>query len=152
MTAARYGVDTNVLVYVHMPALAGHEVVGAALTAFVRRPGTSLVLSPLVLHELVHVITDPRRFDPPVPMSEAVALAGGYLRRTNVTCVDATGTAMELALDLLARHRLGRKRVFDALLAATLLVNGVDTLITCNPDDFRMFDDLTVLDPRTDVL
>lgn len=152
MTSTRYGVDTNVLVYVHMPAMAHHEAVSAALMGLVRRPGTSLVLSPLVLHELVHVITDPRRFDPPVAMAEAVALARGYLRRTNVTCVDASGAAMEHALDLLARHRLGRKRVFDALLAATLLVNGVDTLITCNPADYGVFSDLMVLDPRTDAL
>ncbi len=152
MTTARYGVDTNVLVYVHMPAVVHHEVVSAALTELVRRPGTSLMLSPLVLHELVHMITDPRRFDPPVPMAEAVALAKGYLRRTNVRCMDTTGAAMELALDLLSQHRLGRKRVVDALLTATLLVNGVDTLITCNPDDFGVFADLTVLDPRTDAL
>jgi predicted nucleic acid-binding protein len=105
-----------------------------------------------VLHELVHVITDPRRFDPPVPMPEAVALARGYLRRTNVTCVDATGAAMELALDLLARHRLGRKRLFDALLTATLLVNGVDTLVTCNAPDYGVFDELSLLDPRIDPL
>jgi hypothetical protein len=39
-----------------------------------------------VLHEFVHVITDGRRFDRPVAMTEALTLARGYLGRSNVEC------------------------------------------------------------------
>lgn len=83
-------------------------------------------------------------------MSEAVALARSYVGRTNVDCIDVTGEAVALALDLLDRHHLGRKRVADTLLAATCICHGVMTLVTCNLDDFSPFENLTLLDPRVD--
>jgi hypothetical protein len=46
-------------------------------------------------------------------------------------------------------HRLGRKRIADTLLATTLSQNGVNEIITCNPDDFEPFVDLRILDPRS---
>jgi predicted nucleic acid-binding protein len=48
------------------------------------------------------------------------------------------------------RHRLGRKRIADTLFAATLLTHGVTELITCNPSDFRIFEGLTLIDPRSE--
>jgi len=148
MTPARYCLDTNVLVLAHMPNVAGHAAVNPFLASLARRDNTHLAVTPLVLHELVHVITDARRFEPPVDMSEAIALARSYLGRTNVDCLDVTEEAMALALDLLDRHRPGRKRIADALLTATCLVHGVTALVTCNPEDFSQFADLTLLDPR----
>lgn len=150
MSTDRYGLDTNVLVLAHLPAMAGHRNVNRFLATLARRERTRLAVTPLVLHELTHVITDARRFDPPVAMSEAVALARSYLGRSNVDCLDVTEGAVALALDLLDRHHLGRKRIADALLAATYRVNGVVTLLTCNTDDFSVFaPEIRVVDPRT---
>ena len=55
---------------------------------------------------------------------------------------------MQFALHLLERHRLGRKRMTDTLLASTLLRHGVNSIMTCNPSDFALFTDLEVIDPR----
>jgi hypothetical protein len=52
-------------------------------------------------------------------------------------------------LYLLDSYDLGRKRMADALLAATLLTNSVREIITCNGDDFRVFEGPKVTDPRT---
>ena len=41
------------------------------------------------------------------------------------------------------------KRIADTLFAAALLTSGVHDLITCNPDDFRVFEELRLIDPRT---
>ena len=145
----RRGVDTNVLIYAHMPALPGHEAVRRYLLGELSRPETRLVITPLVLHELIHIITDGRRFDPAVSMSEAVALARLYLTRSNVDCLAIGEEVAIAALELLERYRLGRKRIADTLFAAALLVSGVHELITCNPDDFRVFEELSLTDPRT---
>jgi predicted nucleic acid-binding protein len=142
------GVDTNVLIYAHLPALSDHAVVRRFLLGQLRQPGVTLVVTPLILHEFVHVITDPRRFDPPVAEAEALILARLYLGRSNVDCVAVTESALRLALDLLERHGLGRKRIADSLLAATLLRHDIRELITCNPRDFAPFDALRLIDPR----
>jgi len=141
------GLDTNVLVYAHMPAFAEHSLVRSFLLRQLAERELTLVVSPGVLHELVHVITDPRRFDPPVAIGEALALARVYLGRANVECVATDASALQLALMLLERHNLGRKRLADALFAATLLSNGVTEVITCNRGDFEPFEGLTVIDP-----
>lgn len=146
----RYGLDTNVLIYAHLPVFPGSGVVRAYLQRGLVDDRRRFSLTALVLHEFVHIVTDPRRFDPPVVMAEALSLAGSYLGRTNVDCLPVDERSMRLAVDLLEAHQLGRKRIADALLAATLLRHGVTAIVTCNPGDFAIFDELTVIDPRAD--
>lgn len=144
----RLGVDTNVLVYAHIPAMPDHRAVRGFVQSRLEEAKSALIVTPLVLHELVHVITDARRFDPPVAMGEALALANSFLHRSNVECVAVDEDSIALAFKLLDRHALGRRRVADTLLAATLMRHHVTDLITCNPCDFELFDALTIIDPR----
>ncbi len=141
-------VDTDVLVYTHLPATAEQERVRRFLHSRLAAPRVTLAVTPMVLHELVHVITDPRRFDPPVTMSEALAIARLYIGRSNITCLAPDEEALADAFTLLEHHQLGRKRIADTLLAATLLRHGVSEIITCNTADFAPFDGLKVVDPR----
>ena len=143
----RLGLDTNVLIYAHLPALPPHEGVRAYLQAALRRPDTVLVVTMMILHEFVHIVTDARRFEPPLTMSEALALVRLYLGRSNVKCVPVDEESGLLMSELLDRHRLGRNRIADTLLAATLITHGVTQLVTCNGEDFRLFEDLHIVDP-----
>lgn len=147
----RTGLDTNVLIQAHLPGLARHQLARDYLVEQLEVPDATLAVTPLVLHEFVHVVTDERRFDPPVSMSEAVAIARGYVGRSNVECLAVDEGSLLLALDLLARHRLGRKRIADALLAATLLTHGVRRLATFNVADFAPFEPLQASEPRLGV-
>jgi predicted nucleic acid-binding protein len=142
------GVDTNVLVYAHVASLPEHGLVREYLADQLARKDVTLVVTPSVLHEFVHVVTDARRFDPPVEMGEALALARLYVGKANVECVATDAEALLDALALVDRNRLGRKRLADTLLAATLLRHGVSQLVTCNPGDFEVFSRLSVVDPR----
>ena len=143
----RIGVDTNVLVYAHMPSMSQHGAVRAHLLSRLEDSDTTLVLTPAILHELIHVITDARRFDPPVTMAEAIATARIYLDASNVECIPIDAGAMTRALSLMESHQLGRKRAADILYAATLLQHEVHHLITCNARDFDTFDELVTIDP-----
>ena len=146
----RCGIDTNVLVYAHLPGVPEHERVRDWLLAIFSQTDAILVVTPAILHELVHVITDGKRFDPPVPMNEALALAGRYLQASNVECVATDAAATALAFSLLERHRLGRKRLADTLFAATLLSAGVNEMATCNVRDFAVFEGFRLIDPTSD--
>lgn len=143
----KLGVDTNVLIYAQMPALPQHGRARSYLLDKLQRGDTTLVLTPSILHEFIHLVTDSRRFAPPVGMREALAVARLYLNRPNIVCLAADEASTHLAFDLLERYRLGRRRLADTLFAATLLRNGVRTLLTCNPQDFRVFEGLEVIDP-----
>lgn len=145
----RRGLDTNVLVYAHIPAFPEHEPVRRFLTGQLDSEEVTLVVTPAVLHEFVHVVTDARRFEPPLTMAEALAVARLYIGRSNVECVAADEGAVEQAFYLLERHALGRKRIADTLFAATLMSHGVSELVTCDPRDYALFDGLSVIDPRS---
>lgn len=144
----KLGIDSNVLLQAHLPGLDRHELAHRYLNQQLASPGVVLVLTPLVLHEFVHVVTDSRRFDPPVAMTEALSLARGYLGRSNVDCISTDEASLLLALDLMSRHHLGRKRIADTLFAATLLAHGVHRLVTFNVADFKVFEDLTAIEPE----
>ena len=147
----RYGLDTNVLVYAHLPVFTESDRVRTYLQRALADDRRRLIVTPLVLHEFVHVVTDARRFEPPVTMPEALEIAGGYLERSNVDCLAVDEESTRLAFRLLDRHGLGRRRIADALLAATLLSHGAKTIVTCNPADFTLFGDPAVVDPRATV-
>jgi predicted nucleic acid-binding protein len=70
-------------------------------------------------------------------LQRVLALARLYLGRSNVACVATDAEALADAFALVDCHRLGRKRLADTLLAATLLRHGVRQLVTCNPGDFE---------------
>jgi predicted nucleic acid-binding protein len=89
--------------------------------------------------------------DPPVAVMEAVAVARVYLDASNVQCVPTDAAAARLTLELVERHRLGRKRLADTLFAATLLRNDVNTLLTFNHGDFGLFEGLSTIDPRAEL-
>jgi len=131
-----------------MPGLPQHEPVRRYLLDQLAQEDVTLVITPGILHEVVHIITDGRRFDPPVTMKGALGVARGYLDRTNVECLSVDEPSLLQAFNLLERYQLGRKRIADTLLAASLLNEGVRELITCNMDDFRIFEELTLIDPR----
>jgi toxin-antitoxin system PIN domain toxin len=144
----RRGVDTNVLVYAHISQSPQHEAVRSFLLGQLAQDDVTLVVTPIILHEFLHIVTDARRFDPPVPMTDALAVARGYLGRANVECLSMDERSLVIAFDLLERHQLGRRRIADTLFAATLLNHGVRELITCNKTDFQIFEELTLIDPR----
>jgi toxin-antitoxin system PIN domain toxin len=143
-----YGIDTNVLIYAHLTSFAEHQRVHAFLLSYLNEPEVTLAVTPLVLHEFLHVVTDAKRFSPPLDMSEAITVVNLYLGRSNVSCLSVSQACLELCLQLLETHKLGRKRIADTLFAATLLHHGVTQMITCNPGDFRIFAGLTLIDPR----
>lgn len=143
----RRALDTNVLVMAHIAAMPHHEQVRRYLSEQLALLETTFVVTPLILHEFVHVITDPRRFTPAVAMHEATAIARLYLDSSNIECVGVDRHAMSLATALLDKHRLGRKRIADTLVAASLLQNNVSEIVTCNGSDFAVFNAFTLIDP-----
>ncbi|MGE0491461.1 MAG: type II toxin-antitoxin system VapC family toxin [Vulcanimicrobiota bacterium] len=140
-------VDTNLLIYAQFPAFSEHEMSLAALQALLSDRTRRMVVTVSILHEMVHVVTDSRRFDPPLSMAQAIGEARLYLGRSNVRVLHSDEIDLVNALALLEEHKLGRHRVADSLLAATLRRYQVRTLWTRNIRDFRLFPFLDVSDP-----
>ena len=141
------GLDTDVLVHWLMQGAPRQARVQSRILAHLGNPGARFAIAPQCLNEFVHVVTDSKRFVSPLPMHEAIDLASQLWRAEEVVPVLPTVTAVARTWDLLAKHGLGRKRILDTSLAATLESAGIRELWTFNIKDYALFSFLTAVDP-----
>ena len=140
-------VDTNILIYAHCSQFPEHSKARSNMEALLQDLDCRVVLTVPILHEFLHVITDGRRFEQPATMEQATGIVRGYHGRTNVRILTTEETDLLNAIALVNMHKLGRKRLADTLLAATLRRYGVNLLQTRNRRDFKVFEFLTTQDP-----
>lgn len=140
------GLDCNILVQL---AIAEHPA-NARTLAVVQaetEKGTKLVFPSLVATEFLHVVTDDRRFSPPLTMAEATDWLQEFLGSSAVGLIEPTQVSMEQTLRWMRQFNLGRKRILDTHLAAVLHTGGVRRLLTSNVADFAVFGVLEIITP-----
>jgi predicted nucleic acid-binding protein len=143
-----HGVDTGFLVAAEIAEHAEHTAARATLARLLAK-GDRVALAPQVLAEFIHVVTDPRRFAQPLDMTDAQALAERWWTARDVDRLFPDDGATRQFLAWLKQFQLGRKRLLDTLLAATCHQAGIRSMLTTNPDDFRVFGIFTCLTPTT---
>jgi predicted nucleic acid-binding protein len=94
--------------------------------------GSRLVFPALVIHEFLHVITDTRRFSPPLTMTEALDWMESFLANSSLDVLEPTPESLRQTLHWMREFNLGRKRILDTHLAAILYVAGVRRLCITN--------------------
>ena len=140
------GLDCNILVQL---ALQDHPANAATITAVqaeVKR-GSRLVFPSLVINEFLHVITDARRFSPPLTMTEALDWVESFLASSAVGLLEPTPESLRQTLQWIRKFNLGRKRILDTHLAAVFYVAGVRRLFTANAADFAVFNVFEIIAP-----
>ena len=140
------GLDCNILVQLAIADHPANAKTVAAVQAETQR-GEKLVFPPLVATEFLHVVTDERRFAPPLSMGEAMQWLGDFLANPSVGLIHPTDASMTQTLDWMRTYNLGRKRILDTHLAAVFYTSGVTRLLTSNPADFAIFTDLKTVTP-----
>lgn len=101
--------------------------------------GHDFAVAPQTLAEFIHIVTDPKRMPHPLTIAEAISRAEHWWQAAEVQRVFPDGECVTDFLGWLARHRLGRKRLLDTLLAATYQRAGIRRLLSNNEGDFRVF-------------
>ena len=135
-----HGFDTSFLVAAEVEEHPDHAGVWRRL-ALVREGDGRFGITAPVIAEFVHVVTDARRFAKPLTMTEAITKARMWADAAEVETFTASDAVVAWFLDALARHRLGRKRILDTMLAATYRSAGVASLLTLNAGDFAVFEE-----------
>ena len=106
-----------------------------------------LALAPQVLVEFVHVVTDPKRFESPLDVPQALARADQWWQGSQVVQVLPSDESTMLFLHWMEEHKLGRKRLLDTQLAATYYCADVRTLVTTNGRDYKVFGCFSIVEP-----
>ncbi len=111
------GLDCNILIQL---ALQDHpaNVTTVAAVQTEAEHGNHLVFPSLVADEFLHVITDERRFNPPLTMIEGLDWLEKILSNSAVSVIEPTPESLRQALRWMRQFNLGRKRILDTQLAA----------------------------------
>ena len=133
------GLDTTFLVQVEVQETDGHGAAQQVLRRDILGRRREAALAPQVLSEFVHVVTDPRRFERPLSMAQALARASFWWNATEVERIVPDDQVVGQFLAWMQEHGLGRKRLLDTLLAATYYRNGITRIATSNARDYRVF-------------
>lgn len=133
------GIDTTFLVAHELAEIPLHNQARELVRQSSRNGDARFALVPQVLMEFLHVVTDPRRFQKPLLVEEAVSRAEFWWGAKEVRQIQPGPESVHLCFRWLREHRLGRKRLLDTQLAATLYQAGVDRIITQNRKDFEIY-------------
>ena len=133
------GIDTTFMVAHELAELPLHARAREVARRSGRQGEARFALVPQVLMEFLHVVTDPRRFQKPLAMEEAVARADFWWGAKEIIQVVPGPESFRLCFRWIREHRLARKRLLDTQLAASLHQAGVHRIITQNRKDFEIF-------------
>ena len=133
------GVDTSFLVAL---AIREHPSHRGSLTLFeqeIQGGEGTMALASQVLAEFCHVVTDPRRFERPLEMSDALDLCELWWNARECRQVTVDAEVGALFLTWMREFRLGRKRLLDTLLVATYYRSSVIRLAATDWRDFERY-------------
>ncbi len=140
----RLFVDTNILLTATDRGRSLHAEAREVLSTAGPK-GLHMVVSGQVVREYLVVATRPLDANGlGMKPADAVKNADAFLQRMIV--LDETERVSERLCKLTRAHGLCGKRIHDANIAATMLVHGVDFLLTANPEDFRVLPEIQLLD------
>jgi toxin-antitoxin system PIN domain toxin len=135
--------DTNLL----FPALEPSHPDHGRARAFLDSLDGEVALSELVLMELYVLVRNPALVRRPLGAAGAVKLIRHLRSHPRWRLLDAPEGIMAEVWEKAAAPGFGRRRIYDARLAVSLLRQGVDELATRNVRDFQGLGFARVFDP-----
>ena len=143
------GLDTTFLVQLEIQEAEAHDAALEVLRGNILGRDRTAALTPQVLGEFVHVVTDARRFERPLSMAQALTKANFWWNAKEIERIFPHERAVGQFLAWMAEYGLGRKRLLDTLLAATCYENGITRIVTSNARDYRVFGVFEVIEIRS---
>jgi toxin-antitoxin system PIN domain toxin len=137
--------DTNLLVFAHREDSPWHAAAASAVVALAEGRAAWAIPWPC-LHEFLAIVTHPRIYDPPTPLSGALAQVDAWLEAPGLVLLAETSAHWRELRPMLAAGRVSGGRVHDARVAALCRQHGVRELWSADRD-FSRFPDLAVRNP-----
>jgi toxin-antitoxin system PIN domain toxin len=138
-------VDTNILVYAHREESPFHEIALGRLTELAEGMARLAIPWPC-LHEFIAVVTHPRIYLPPTPLTRALDQVDAWLGSPALTLLAESPAHWPTLRALIADGRIAGPQVHDARVAALCRQHGMRELWSADRD-FGRFAGLAVTNP-----
>ena len=141
-------VDTNILGYAHREGSSWHEAAYGVLESLAEGRSSWAVPWPCI-HEFLAIVTHPRIYSPPSPLSTALDQVDAWLESPSLLMLKEAEGYWDRLRRLLEQGQVTGSMVHDARVAALCIHNGVRELWTADRD-FGRFPELSVRNPLFD--
>lgn len=138
-------VDTNILVYAHREDSPWHEVAWNLLADLAQGDGPWAIPWPCV-HEFLAVVTHPRIYHPPTPLSLALDQVDAWFESPGLLTLGESPGYWTILRGMLEEGRVVGGQIYDARVAALCRHHGVKELWSADRD-FSRFGGLSVRNP-----
>lgn len=136
-------VDTNILVYADRDDQPLHRLARSRLHALAEG-AAAWGLPVFCVGEFLRVVSHPRIFNPPTPLSDAVAFVDALLASPSVRLLAPGARYWSLLRDLATNGGATGNVVFDAQIAAVCLEHGAPSILT-EDRDFARFQGIRIV-------
>lgn len=138
-------VDTNVLVHAHRAESEWHAAARACVAKLAGGDETWAIPWPCV-HEFLAVVTHPRIFRPPTPLSKALRQVTFWLESPSLVMLGEADGYWGVLSSVVVESGVTGPRIHDARVAALCRLSGVDEIWSADRD-FSRFAGLKVRNP-----
>lgn len=138
--------DTNVLAYAHDSRSKNHEK-ALELRDAALRGELEVCVSYQNIAELYSILTHPSKLSKPYVPAMAAELCELYIASKNIKKIVPAEQTYSEALRLAGQVGATSTKIFDCLLAATAMENGIKTIYTENTKDFKQFKSIKAVNP-----
>ena len=139
--------DTNILVYAHVPDMPQHEWADPWLSSTLSTGNEIVGLGWHVLNAFLRITTNRRIFENPMSTDKARKIVDELLAQPLVREVHTTTRHWKIFADILRKTKIEGDEVMDAHIAALAVEH--DASVATADKDFRAFSDFVkIIDPR----
>jgi len=136
--------DANLLIYAYHPGAAQHESSRKWLEYVLSR-SEAVRFAWMTLSGFLRIMTNPKVFEQPLSIAEAVGIVSSWLERPNVDILEPGDRYWVILQELLVNAQCTGTLVSDAALAALAIEHGA--ILHTTDQDFARFDGLTWKNP-----
>lgn len=142
-------VDSNLLIYAHDRQSPFHKRAYSFVESKAAQEG--FALSPQNIFEATAILTDSKRAQQPLSSSQVSAVFSPYFDHPRVVILNIDKDVVIQALSLFKETKKKSQFIFDTVLAASVIYQGLDGIYTANKKDFEQFSNyFEVVNPLED--
>jgi uncharacterized protein len=138
-------VDTNILVYAHREDSPFHQAASQRMRELAEGLASWAIPWPC-LHEFLAIVTHPRIYAPPTPLSRALDQVDAWLESPTIVLLAEPAAYWPTLRQMIASGHIAGGQVHDARVAALCRQHGVRELWSADRD-FSRFTGLAVVNP-----
>jgi toxin-antitoxin system PIN domain toxin len=138
-------IDSNLLIYAHREDSPWHDAAYACIVDLAEGKAVWAIPWPCV-HEFLAIVTHPRIYAPPTPLSKAIDQVDAWLGSPSLVILSESAKYWDELRSILQAGRVSGPLVHDARVAALCQQHGISELWTADRD-FSRFPGLTARNP-----